>query len=122
MLKEFLMIISINYLGILLSQSLNLPIPGNIIGFLFLFFLLYSKIIKEKQIERVSNFLLLNMTIFFLPPAIHLMSVQDKLEGKILKIICLMVITTFLTMGITGKIVQFLIEKKEKSHDKYSDK
>ena len=118
MLTEFLIIICINYFGIIVSELLQLPIPGTILALLFFFLLLSTGALKLEKVERVSQFLLANMTIFFLPPAINLIAVQDKLEGQILKIILLMVFTTFLTMGITGKTVQFLIERREKQHDK----
>lgn len=113
MLTEFLIIISINYIGIILSSIFHLPIPGTILALILFFVLLYTKILKLEKVEAVSNFLLMNMMLFFLPPAINIIAVQDKLQGQILKIIIVMVITTFLTMGITGKLVQFLIERKE---------
>lgn len=113
MLTEFLIIIFINYIGILLSRILHLPIPGTVVAFLLFFLLLWKKILKLENVEVVSTFLLTNMTLFFLPPAINLIAVEDTLRGQILKIVFLMVITTFLTMGVTGKIVQLLIERKE---------
>lgn len=121
MLLEFLIIVSLNYIGVVLSQAFHLPIPGTILGLVFLFLLLFFRVIKVEQIEKTANFFLLNMSLFFLPPAINLLAVQDKVEGQILKIILLMVVTTFLTMGITGKIVQVLIERKEAKHERNID-
>lgn len=118
MLTEFLIIIFLNYVGIIIADVFHLPIPGTIIALLVFFLLLYTKTLKLEKIENVSNFLLSNMTLFFLPPAINLMAVEDQLEGKIIKIILLMVITTFVTMGVTGKVVQFLIERKEEKDAK----
>ena len=65
MIKEFLLIFIINYIGVILTEILHLPIPGTITGMLLLFALLYFKILKLSHIENAGNFLLLNMTIFF---------------------------------------------------------
>lgn len=118
MLTEFLIITSLNYIGVVVAKILHLPIPGTIIGLILLFIFLATKQLKLQRIEKISNFLLENMTILFLPPAINLIAAGSFLEGQILKIIFLMVATTFFTMGITGKVVQFLIEKKEERDER----
>ena len=118
MLTEFLIITSLNYIGVVVTKILHLPIPGTIIGLILLFIFLATKQLKLERIEKVSNFLLENMTILFLPPAINLIAAGSFLEGQILKIIFLMVATTFFKMGITGKVVQFLIEKKEERDER----
>ena len=65
MIREFLLIFVINYIGVVLTEVFHLPIPGTISGMLLLFALLYFKILKLSHIEHAGNFLLLNMTIFF---------------------------------------------------------
>ncbi len=114
MIQEFFIIFAINYAGILLSAILNLPIPGTIIGMILFFLLLYFKILKVEKIERACSFLLVNMTIFFLPPGVKILDYIHHLNGTFLKVIFLIIFTTFITMGITGKIVQFMIEFLEK--------
>ena len=64
MIREFLLIFVINYIGVILTEVFHLPIPGTISGMLLLFALLYFKILKLSHIENAGNFLLLNMTHF----------------------------------------------------------
>jgi holin-like protein len=54
------------------------------------------------------------MVILFIPPAINLLSTIDLLKTDFFKIIFLLVITTLITMVITGKTVDFVIKRMEK--------
>ena len=114
MIREFLLIFVINYIGVIVAQVLKLPVPGTILGMLLLFVLLYTKILKVSSIERVSNFLLLNMTIFFLPASVELLDTMYLLKNGTLKIIFLVVFSTLLTMVVTAKTVEFLIKRVDK--------
>ncbi|MDO4690944.1 MAG: CidA/LrgA family protein [Fusobacterium sp.] len=114
MLSEFIIIFIINYTGIIISNIFNLPIPGTIVGMILFFILLHTKILKAEKVENAVNVLLLNMTILFLPPAVKIIDKADMLDGQFIKVLILIVFTTFITMGVTGKIVQFMIELMEK--------
>ena len=121
MLREFMLIFTINYVGILLSKILHLPLPGTIASLLLLFLMLQFKVLKLEKIENAGNFLLLNMTIFFMPPTVKIIDSYDLLEKDLFKIIVIIIVSTFLTMGITGKVVQLMIdfkERKEKNNER----
>ena len=112
MLREFMLIFTINYVGILLSKILHLPLPGTILSLLLLFLMLQFKVLKLEKIENAGNFLLLNMTIFFMPPTVKIIDSYELLEKDLFKIIVIILVSTFLTMGITGKVVQLMIDLK----------
>lgn len=118
MLREFMLIFTINYVGILLSKILHLPLPGTILSLLLLFLMLQFKVLKLEKIENAGNFLLLNMTIFFMPPTVKIIDSYELLEKDLFKIIVIIIVSTFLTMGITGKVVQFMIDLKERKEKK----
>lgn len=113
MLKQLITIFMINYMGIIISKTLKLPIPGTIIGLILFFLLLYYKFIKIEQVENGVNALLLNMTILFMPPTVKILDSVHMLQGQFIKALILIILTTFITMGVTGKIVQFMIELTE---------
>ncbi|MEG2506167.1 MAG: CidA/LrgA family protein [Longicatena sp.] len=112
--REVIIIFGLYVLGELLSSSLSLPLPGSLVGMLLLFVLLYTNIIKLEQIASFSNFLLGHFPFFFIPAGVALMSSFYKIEDTwfILLLICL--VTTFLTMGLSGKTIQKLLERKAK--------
>ena len=121
MLREFMLIFTINYVGILLSKILHLPLPGTIASLLLLFLMLQFKVLKLEKIENAGNFLLLNMTIFFMPPTVKIIDSYELLEKDLFKIIVIIIVSTFLTRGITGKVVQLMIdckERKEKNNER----
>ena len=122
MLREFIIIFIINYIGTIISKTLALPIPGTIIGLLLLFALLYYKIIKLNMIENVANFLLANMTIFFMPPTVKIMDSYQLLQGNFIKFVVLIIVSTVITMGVTGKVVQFMIEHLERKEKKKNER
>ena len=118
MLGEFIILFMLNYIGIIISNFFKLPIPGTIVGMLLFFIFLYTKIIKVEQVENGVNVLLVNMTLLFLPPAVGILDSAHLLSGQFIKVLILIVLTTFLTMGVTGKVVQFMIELTEKKEEK----
>lgn len=114
MMKQYAIILMVTYLGEIISKSINFPFPGPVIGMLIFFILLERKLIDIKHVEEGANTILLNLAIFFIPPGVGLISALDLLDGNMLKIIVTMVLTTMITMGITGLTVQYLINRREK--------
>ena len=114
MFKQFLIILVINFVGVIIQNVFHLPLPGTILGMLILFVLLWTKVLKVESIEKVCDFLILNMIIFFLPPAVELLEYMALLKTGFLKIIILLIATTVITMIVTGKTVDFCIKRMEK--------
>lgn len=114
MFKQFLIILVINFAGIIIQNIFHLPLPGTILGMLILFVLLWTKVLKVESIEKVCDFLILNMIIFFLPPAVELLEYMALLKTGFFKIIILLIVTTVITMIVTGKTVDFCIKRMEK--------
>ena len=118
MINEFMLILVINYIGVLVSTVFHFPLPGTIIALLSLFLLLKFKVLKIEQVENDANFLLLNMTLFFMPPTVKIIDSYHLLEKDLFKIIIIIVVSTFITMGVTGKVVQIMIDFKERKGKK----
>ncbi|SCC23126.1 MULTISPECIES: CidA/LrgA family protein, partial [Priestia] len=62
---QILFFILIFFVGQQISQALNLPIPGSIVGFGLLFLLLHLKVIKLNWVERAGNLLVGELLLFF---------------------------------------------------------
>jgi holin-like protein len=109
MLLEFFIIFAFFYAGNLTSVFFNIPIPGTVMGMLFLFFSLRLKLLKLNSIERAANILILNMTLLFIPPGVSLIKSLKLLEGNWIKITFIMVVTTIVTIVTTGLFIQHLM-------------
>ena len=55
MIQEFMIIFLVNYVGILISGILHLPVPGTIIGLILMFILLKTNALKIEKIEKNKN-------------------------------------------------------------------
>lgn len=95
----------------MLSSIFNLP--GTIVGMILLFLLLQFKVIKEEDIKEVADFLLNNMAIFFVPAGVSLINSLGLISDNILVLLLSITIATAIIMLVTGKIVEFMINKKE---------
>lgn len=114
MLQELLIILAITYGGNLAKHLLNIPLPGLIVGMLALFISLKTGLLKLKSIEKTGDFILGNMLILFLPAMVKVIEYMEILKGDFFKILILLIVTTIIVMGVTAKVVHYLIVWKEK--------
>lgn len=56
-----------------LSHRAGIPLPGNVMGIIVLFFLLLTGVVKESHISVAAEFLLRHLVFFFVPIAVGLM-------------------------------------------------
>ena len=95
-------ITAVCFAGELLYFLLPLPIPASIYGLLLMLILLLTGIVKVHQVELTSNFFLKVMPLFFLEPAVKLMTSLPALKGNIISILFLCLISTIVVTVITG--------------------
>jgi len=104
-----LMIILIPYIiGVVLQLTFNLPIPGSVIGLIILFLGLQIGILKVEMIEELCEFLLSNMSFFFIPAGVGLMTAFGVLKGKWIPFIIIVVFSTCIVWIVTALVVKFL--------------
>lgn len=113
MLQEFLIILAINYLGVILEKLLHVPTPGTVNGLILLFLALCLKIIKLNQIEKVGEFFIMNMIVTFIPPSVKLLDIIGILKSDFIKLIILLILTTLITMIVTALSVDFMMRRGE---------
>ncbi len=53
------------------------------------------------------------MPVLFVPSAVSLMNVQNELMENLVTIMIVLVISTVIVMVVTGKVAQYMIERKE---------
>lgn len=108
-----LMILLIPYIiGTLLQLALNLPIPGSVIGIILLFILLQIGIVKVEMIEELCQFLLSNMSFFFIPAGVGLITAFAVLKGKWIPFLIIIVFSTCLVWTVTA----FTVKSLRKGH------
>lgn len=112
-LKQWIIVLCVYFLGEGVSKFLSLPIPGNITGMIFLFLFLATGIIKLEKIELAAKSLLDNLAFLFIPAGVGLMNSFGIISSYAAQILFIVLITTFIVMASTGITVQYVIKKVE---------
>lgn len=100
-------------IGSWIQISLNLLIPGSVIGMILLFLLLMTNIIKVTWIDKGAKFIISHLTFFFIPATVGIMNYFELFSGKGSLLILIVLISTVLVMAGSGIVSQFLVLRKE---------
>lgn len=110
-LRQFCIIMMISFLGEILRAVLPLPVPGSIYGILLMFFALYFHVLEVADVSETGKFLVEIMPVMFVPAAAGLMKSWGVLQPFFVQFLFICVSTTFIVMGVTGHVTQFVIRK-----------
>ncbi len=114
-IMQFMIILSISFIGEVLYCLVPLPVPASIYGIIILFMLLEFKVIKLEQVKDTASFLIEIMPLMFVPAAVGLMDSYDILSKNLLSYILIIVVSTIAVMAASGLITQLLIRKRGES-------
>lgn len=103
--------------GVLIQESLNLFVPGSVIGMILLFILLMTKVIKVTWIEDGSKLIINHLTLFFIPATAGIINYFGLFKGKGFYLILIALLSTALVMATSGIVSQWLLRRKEVNHD-----
>ena len=67
-LKQFLIILTISFIGEILNKYIPLPVPASIYGIVIMLLCLLLKIIKLEQVKDAADFLIAIMPVMTLIP------------------------------------------------------
>lgn len=115
-IKQFGIIITISFLGEVIKEMLPLPVPASIYGLVIMLLCLLTGIVKLEAVEKAADFLVEIMPLMFIPAAVGLMESFDALKPILLQAGVIIIVTTIVVMAVTGKVTQFIIERKEKKN------
>lgn len=101
-------------LGIGVSFLTGDFLPGSVIGMLLLFGALCLGWVKPKQVEGSAKLLISNMVLFFLPPAVGIITAWDKISDHVIPIIVTMMVSTVAVIITVGLLQQYLMRKLKK--------
>jgi|SRR5690625_4254913 len=108
----FVYLLLFQLLGELVSRSLSLPIPGAVLGMLFLFAGLLLKGHVPDGLEKSSGFLLRHLSLLFVPAGVGLVKYLPLLREQGLVMLSLLILSMALTLVISGWWLQHALHKK----------
>lgn len=116
-LNQFLIILGFTLLGEVLQRVVPLPIPASVYGIAALFLSLCFGLVKVEQVKEVGGFLTSILPVLFVAPIVGILENWAQIRGLLLPMILLVLASTALTFGISGRIAQALMKKGGKNRD-----
>ncbi|MBQ8579728.1 MAG: CidA/LrgA family protein [Oscillospiraceae bacterium] len=111
-LSQFLIILGFTLAGEALQRIVPLPIPASVYGIVLLFAALCSGLVKLEQVKEAGGFLTSILPILFVSPAVGILENWALIKGALVPMFLLVLASTVLTFGISGRITQALRKKE----------
>lgn len=115
-LNQFLIIMGFALIGEVLQRVLPLPIPASVYGIALLFLALCFGLVKLEQVKEAGGFLSSLLPLLFVAPTVSILENWALIRGALLPMILLILASTVLTFGISGRVAQTILKKGEKNH------
>ncbi len=124
-LAQLVVLIAIYEVGCIIARYLPIAIPGNIVGMALLLALLATGVLKGKHVGSACDYMIDNMSIFFIPAGVGIMGCFTLLQGSALKFAFVCIATTIIvfiatsaTVIATSRIMDRIAEKRSASSAK----
>ena len=117
-LMQLAIILFICLLGEGIAAVLPFPFPASVISMLLVLALLLWGPLKVYHIQKQTDFLLDNMGFFFVPPAVAIIGYLDSMEGRIMVILFICIITVFTTFAVTAWTVQGVMQYEARRRER----
>lgn len=114
MVQAFALVLSLLFLGEMVTDLFSLPAPGPALGMLALFTLLVTRGGPEPQLEAVFDGIAPNAPIFFVPALVGVVANLDRLAASWLYYAVAIVLSTAATLVITAMALEALLRASEK--------
>lgn len=110
-LNQFLIMMGFTLLGEALQRTVPLPIPASVYGIAALFLALCFGLVKVEQVKEVGGFLSSLLPLLFVGPTVGILENWDLIRGSLVPIVLLVLASTVVTFGISGRIAQAVMER-----------
>ncbi len=80
-LVQLALIFGFCLIGDALALLLPFPFPGSVLSMILVLLLLLSGVLKESAIKESADFMLKNMTFFFVPPVVGIMQYTQLVQS-----------------------------------------
>ena len=110
LLKQFLIILAISFVGEILKYLLPLPVPASIYGMVILFIGLLTGLIPLNSVRSAGKFMIEIMPVMFIPAGVGLMSSWGNLEP----VLVITVVALLTVMIATGHVSQLVIRMQKR--------
>lgn len=100
--------------GEVTARGLGLPVPGPVLGMLLLFGWLILNDGPSEELRGTTQNLLQHLSLLFVPAGTGVMLHLGRLRDEWLAITVSLVVSTFIGMIVTGMVLQWLIDRRQR--------
>ncbi|OWR32660.1 CidA/LrgA family protein [Saccharibacillus sp. O23] len=121
-MRGFAILLGFSLAGVLLHDTLHLPLPGNVIGLMLFVAALFGKVVKLEWVEDSANLLTGHLLLFFIPYVIGAAALIPFIGHDAVAIGVGVVGSTFAVLWITGTVAKKTTpeQKEDEQRAKFS--
>lgn len=117
-LRQLLIILIFSFIGEILHSLIPIQVPASIYGLVLLFIALLTGIIQLPQVKEAAKYLIEIMPLMFIPAGVGLLESWGNLKSILVPVLFLLVASTILVMGVSGKVTQGIIQRSKRKESK----
>lgn len=117
-LRQLLIILIFSFIGEVLHSLIPIQVPASIYGLVLLFIALLTGIIQLPQVKEAAKYLIEIMPLMFIPAGVGLLESWGDLKSILIPVLILLVASTILVMGVSGKVTQGIIQRSKRKEAK----
>ncbi|MBQ7955963.1 MAG: CidA/LrgA family protein [Lachnospiraceae bacterium] len=114
-IKQLLIILLVSFIAEAMEYFIPLPVAASVYGLILMLLGLMTHIIPLEKVEGTADYLVGIMALMFVPPTVGIMATVDELKQMGVALVVISAVTTLIIMVVTGKVAQFILNKKKKS-------
>ena len=111
-ISQFCIILGFTLAGEALQRLVPLPIPASVYGIVLLFGALCLGLVKTEQVKETGSFLTALLPLLFVSPTVGIVENWELIRPRLLPMFLLVIGSTVLVFGISGRITQWIMKKK----------
>ncbi len=115
MVEYFTLILCCQLIGELLVSVLNLPLPGPVAGMILLFGFLLVKGEIPEPLAHLSDTLLNNLSLLFVPAGVGVMLHFELLGTELIPLSVALVVSTLLTIAVSALLMVWFTRLSQKN-------
>ena len=97
-----------------IGAFLPFAFPASAIAMILLFLCFFFRVLRVRQVEQVSRFLLENMALFFIPAGVGILDCIERVRGAVIPILVICAVSTFVTFTVTAYTVRLTVYLKNR--------
>ena len=117
-LRQLLIILIFSFIGEVFHSLIPIQVPASIYGLVLLFIALLTGIIQLPQVKEAAKYLIEIMPLMFIPAGVGLLESWGNLKSILVPVLLLLVASTILVMGVSGKVTQGIIQRSKRKESK----